>query len=118
MTWLVGFALYNSSLLFLFLKTRLFFFVGQNAMSGTFAAVEKKVIGQGSCVAYKTYSKSHGMLVYKHFERELWALRKLDITTREKSTENHVNNATERNKFKITALTLRSNLLVDRLSLG
>lgn len=86
-------------------------------MSGTFATVEKKIIGQGSCVAYKTYSKSHGKLVYKHFERELWALKELDITTKEKSTENHVNTI-ERNKLEKSVLTLRSILLLDRLPYG
>lgn len=86
-------------------------------MSGTFATVEKKVIGQGSCVAYKTFSKSHGKLVHKHFERELWALKQLDITTKEKSAENHVN-TTERKNLEKSALILRSNLPVDRLPIG
>lgn len=59
-------------------------------MLGTFASVEKRVIGQGTCVAYKTYSKSHGQLVFRHYKRELWALKELAVVTREDSVQNHV----------------------------
>ncbi|KAI8373925.1 kinase-like domain-containing protein [Choanephora cucurbitarum] len=46
-------------------------------MSGTFACIEKKVLKDGRHVAYKTYSKSHGKLVYKHFKRELKICKQL-----------------------------------------
>ncbi|CEP19275.1 hypothetical protein [Parasitella parasitica] len=59
-------------------------------MLGTFASVEKKVIGQGTCVAYKTYSKSHGSLVFEHYKRELWAFKELAVDTKEASVQNHI----------------------------
>lgn len=62
-------------------------------MSGTFGSIEKRIGGNGSFLAYKTYSKSHGNLVYRHYERELWALKQLKISSKEKSNENHVNKA-------------------------
>lgn len=59
-------------------------------MSGTFGSIEKKISGTGSFLAYKTYSKSHGKLVYRHYERELWALKQLNIGSKEAASENHV----------------------------
>ncbi|KAI8637693.1 kinase-like domain-containing protein [Parasitella parasitica] len=59
-------------------------------MLGTFASIERKVIGQGTCVAYKTYSKSHGKLVFQHYKRELWALKRLAVATKEDSVQNHI----------------------------
>ncbi|EPB92562.1 CMGC/CDK protein kinase [Mucor circinelloides 1006PhL] len=59
-------------------------------MLGTFASVEKRVIGQGTCVAYKTYSKSHGRLVFLHYKRELWALKELAVFTIKDSVQNHI----------------------------
>ncbi|KAG2231472.1 kinase-like domain-containing protein [Thamnidium elegans] len=55
-------------------------------MSGTFGSIEKRIGSNGSFLAYKTYSKSHGKLVYRHYERELWALKQLKIS----SKENHI----------------------------
>jgi hypothetical protein len=60
-------------------------------MEGTFGSIEKRIIGNGSCLAYKTYSKSHGKLVQQHYQRELWALKQLNICSKESSVENHVN---------------------------
>jgi hypothetical protein len=59
-------------------------------MEGTFASIEKRVIGNGSCLAYKTYSKSHGKLVQQHYEKELRAIKRLQITDKESSVKNHV----------------------------
>ncbi|KAK4512124.1 uncharacterized protein ATC70_013367 [Mucor velutinosus] len=59
-------------------------------MLGTFASVEKRVIGQGTCVAYKIYSKSHGQLAFRHYKRELWALKELSVATKEDSAQNHI----------------------------
>ncbi|GAN11108.1 cell division protein kinase 7 [Mucor ambiguus] len=59
-------------------------------MLGTFASVEKRVIGQGTCVAYKTYSKAHGQLVFRHYRRELWALKELAVVTKEDSVQSHI----------------------------
>lgn len=70
-------------------------------MLGTFASVEKRVIGQGTCVAYKTYSKAHGQLVFRHYKRELWALKKLAVVSKEGSVQNHVND---------TCLVIQSNV--------
>lgn len=64
-------------------------------MEGTFGSIEKRIIGNGSCLAYKTYSKSHGKLVQEHYRRELRALKQLKISSKESSFENHV---IERNK--------------------
>lgn len=59
-------------------------------MSGTFASIEKKVDRNGSCLAYKTYNKSHGKLVLFHCNRELWALKKLQKNTKETLIQHHV----------------------------
>lgn len=59
-------------------------------MSGTFALIEKKVDRDGSCLAYKTYDKSHGKMVLLHCQRELWALKKLQSVSRETLIQQHV----------------------------
>ena len=59
-------------------------------MSGTFASIEKRVDKNGFCLAYKTYSKSHGRSVYRHYEREWRTLQKLAISDKETSIIHHV----------------------------
>lgn len=59
-------------------------------MSGTFALIEKKVDRDGTCLAYKTYDKSHGKMVLLHCQRELWALKKLQSVSRETLIQQHV----------------------------
>ncbi|KAI7894621.1 kinase-like domain-containing protein [Mucor mucedo] len=59
-------------------------------MEGTFGFIEKRIIGNGSFLAYKTYNKSHGKLVQQHYRRELWALKHLNITSKDSSVKNHV----------------------------
>ncbi|KAI8981492.1 kinase-like domain-containing protein [Pilobolus umbonatus] len=54
-------------------------------MSGTFATIERKEGQEGYAVAVKTYSKFHGSSVYRHYQRELLALKKL----KEKSDDLH-----------------------------
>ncbi|KAG1463953.1 hypothetical protein G6F55_002084 [Rhizopus delemar] len=59
-------------------------------MSGTFASIEKETADDGTLIAVKTYSKSHGRLVYEHYQREINALKKLSITNVESAKSKHV----------------------------
>lgn len=69
-------------------------------MSGTFASIEKKTIENGTCLAYKKYSKFHGKLVLQHYKKELWALKKLQVTDKDSSIKNHVNNLAKADQTK------------------
>jgi hypothetical protein len=59
-------------------------------MSGTFASIEKNHVGNNLYIAVKKYSKNHGNIVIRHCKRELWALRKLDVTSLDACLEQHV----------------------------
>lgn len=59
-------------------------------MIGTFASVTKEVTPE-STLAIKTYSKQHGKLVLEHYQREVKALKRLDLKDANSAKEHHVN---------------------------
>lgn len=58
-------------------------------MIGTFASVAKEITPE-SILAVKTYSKQHGKLVLEHYQREVKALKRLDLKDANSAKEHHV----------------------------
>lgn len=58
-------------------------------MSGAFSTVHKKFFG-AQAVAVKTYSKTQGKEVQRHYQREIWALRTLAFDSEAAAKEQHV----------------------------
>ena len=58
-------------------------------MAGTFSTVGKQQLDT-RIVAVKTYRKRHGRLVQRHYQRELWALRTMNVDSEKMARENRV----------------------------
>ncbi|KAI7862487.1 kinase-like domain-containing protein [Spinellus fusiger] len=56
---------------------------------GSFSTIEKQQQGS-QCIAVKVYHRHHGQLTKRHYERELWAFRRLDLITKEEDSRHHL----------------------------
>ncbi|KAI8971491.1 kinase-like domain-containing protein [Mycotypha africana] len=56
----------------------------------SFAVIEKERCQNGNYFTRKVYNKSHGKLVYEHYQRELQAFKQLRIASMKDSIENHI----------------------------
>ena len=66
-------------------------------MTGRFSTVRKQQLDT-RIVAVKTYKKRHGQLVQRHYQRELWALRTMNIDSETTARKNRVKYFSRRNK--------------------